>query len=233
MKIHSQIFIMLALFIIYSGFASADQQNLNSQLSQFLNTYSQSLTAQGYRSEFKIGNIDPRLQLKTCESAVIFSFKRDPIFQNSVTVKTECNDQHPWKLFIGIKFNIYGKVIAAAAPISRGQLITSSQLKIEEEIINKGRYLAFTNLEEVQGMVAKQSIRTGSVIRPRQLKAPLLIKRGDNVVIVASNPNISVKMMGTALMDGRYGEQISIKNNQSHRIVRAKVTQSGYVSVIM
>ncbi|NEP50997.1 MAG: flagellar basal body P-ring formation protein FlgA, partial [Moorea sp. SIO3C2] len=51
------------------------------------------------------------------------------------------------------------------------------------------------------------------------LEQPLLIKRGDSVVVTARTGTLTVKMPGTALMDGHRGEQISVRNKQSNRVV--------------
>ncbi len=62
---------------------------------------------------------------------------------------------------------------------------------------------------------------------------PILIKRGDAVTITAEGDGLSVKMPGVAMSDGRRGEQIRIKNNNSAKIVDAQVTEPGEVAVPM
>jgi flagella basal body P-ring formation protein FlgA len=52
-------------------------------------------------------------------------------------------------------------------------------------------------------------------------------------VIMASTQGIMIKMRGTAMQDGELGQQISVKNNQSKRIVKARVSDSGLVSVTL
>ena len=93
-------------------------------------------------------------------------------------------------------------------------------LQTKDDVINRGRYTGYTNAKAIIGMLAKRTIRSDAIIQSNQLKAPNLIKRGDNVIITASNSAISVKMNGTALMDGALGEQISIRNNQSKRLFK-------------
>ncbi|WP_068760288.1 flagellar basal body P-ring formation chaperone FlgA, partial [Oleiphilus sp. HI0128] len=88
-------------------------------------------------------------------------------------------------------------------------------------------------LSDVEGMVARRSIRPGSTIQPGHLTPPKLVKRGDNVVIVASNSAISVRMNGTAMTDGALGQQIPVQNLQSKRVVKARVSEPGLVIITL
>jgi flagella basal body P-ring formation protein FlgA len=65
------------------------------------------------------------------------------------------------------------------------------------------------------------------------LDAPLVIKRGDTVSMEANIGGITVKTSGTAISDGRIGQQIRVKNNQSARVINAKVIGSGQVQSVL
>jgi len=63
--------------------------------------------------------------------------------------------------------------------------------------------------------------------------APKLIRRGDQVVIVATTGGISVRMAGTAMADGRRDEQITVKNKSSNRLIKVRVVAPGTVQAVM
>ena len=153
--------------------------------------------------------------------------------QSNLTVLAECKDKRPWKLYITTKFNVLGTVVYSASSVPRGHTLQRSDLELKEEIINKSYNANFNDINDVVGMVAKRSIRYGSVIQASLLQAPKLVKRGDDVVIMASTQGIMIRMRGTAMQDGKLGQQISVKNNQSNRIVKARVSDTGLVSVIL
>jgi len=233
MKISRQIYTLLILFICNPAYSIEQAGNLRDQLKSFLDDESGALAEKGYRSEYKVGNIDPRLNLKPCTSDIDFAFNRQPISQNNVTVLASCEDVQPWKLYISVTFNIFGPVIIASETIHRGQIISPLQLEARDEVVNKHNHASFSDKAHIEGMIAKRSIRSGAIIQANQLKPPKLVKRGDNVVIVASNNAISVRMNGTALMDGSLGQQISVRNNQSERVVRARVNKTGLVTITL
>jgi flagella basal body P-ring formation protein FlgA len=233
MKNSRQILNVFILFFSSQCFSSAISADLKTKITDFLEVYDANIAEEGYRSEYKIGNIDPRLAARTCSNALELSFNRKPIEQSNVTILAKCSDHKPWKLYIRVEFDIYGRIITASETISRGTLITESMLNEQDQIINKGRHTGFSSTEKVTGMIAKRTIRNSMVISANQLKAPSLIKRGDSVIITAANSAISVSMNGTALMDGKLGQQISIRNTASKRIIKGRVTDKGHVLVAL
>ena len=233
MKNSRQILLYILLFIASPCVASTQAPALNAQLTQFLTAQQAQLAEKGFRSEFIIGNIDPRFNEKSCREPIEFSLNRSPLNQANLTALAACNDEQPWKLYISLTFNVYGEVVYAANTLPRGHTIQLSDLQVKEEVINKHYYASFSQKSDVVGMITKRSIRQGSSIQANLLQAPKLIKRGDDVVIVASTQSIMIKMRGTAMEDGELGEQITVKNNQSAKVIKAKVAESGLVSVTL
>ena len=233
MKISRQIFILMMLFISSASFSNDTATTLSTQLDTFLKSTQSEIAVSGFRSEFDIGNIDPRFNKKKCDEEIVFSLNRSPLTQANLTVLAECKDQTPWKLYITAEFNVFGNIVYAANSVPRGHTLQRSDLVIKEEIINKNYYTNFNEINDVVGMIAKRSIRHNSVIQANSLQAPKLVKRGDDVVIMASTQGIMIRMRGTAMQDGELGQQISVKNNQSDRIVKARVSDTGLVNVTL
>tara|TARA_R110001592_G_scaffold60539_1_gene184145 strand:+ start:2066 stop:2767 length:702 start_codon:yes stop_codon:yes gene_type:complete len=233
MKISRQIFILILLFISSKGFSATTEYNLSTQLNNYLITQQNEIAEKGYRSDFDIGNIDPRFNEKSCTLPLEFSLNRSPLSQANLTVLSECKDETPWKIYITTKFNVYGNVVYASSTLPRSHTIQRQDIEVKEVAINQHYYASFSNIDDVVGMIAKRSIRHGSVIQANLLQAPKLIKQGDDVVIMASTQGIMIRMRGTAMQDGELGQQISIKNNQSERIIKARVSDSGLVSVTL
>ena len=222
-------------FLLGSCLCLADNQaqNLDTELLRFLKNHADELAAKGFRSEYTIGNIDPRLTIKQCANPLSLSFNKEPIKQNNTTVLVECDDKQPWKLFISVTYNIYSQAVVANQPISRGTSIDASMLALKDQIINQNHYPYYSNPTELQGMRAKRTIRSGATITPDQLQTPSLISKGDSVIIIAANDVISVRMKGIALSDGVQGEQISIRNSQTERIVKARVIDNNRVLIAL
>lgn len=210
-----------------------NQVSIETMVNEFLEETALTYAEKGYRSDFKVGNIDPHLSSKKCSTPLSLSMNRRPSEQNRLTIEVKCSDARPWRFYVSTEFNLFAHIVVAAQSIRRGQTLQTHDLAMRESIINKSMYTHYKRIEDVAGMVAKRSIRGDATIQPSHLSPPTLVKRGDDVMIVASNDAISVRMKGTALSDGMLGQQISVKNLKSKRIVRARVSQPGLVKITL
>ncbi len=233
MNFHRLFLSLLLLVIAVPTHARSQDGSVNNQLRQFISAYVAELAAKGFRVESEIGNIDPRLHFGDCEGNLNFDFNRNPIEHAQTTVAVECDSNAPWQLFVRTEIRIYDEVVIAPNAIPRGSVIGIGMLDLTEKQINRGGYGHYSEAVLVEGMVAKRTIRAGSIIKPAMLQAPQLVSRGDQVVIVAANESINIRMNGTALSDGAKGEQISVRNNHSDRVIRAKVVKKGKVQVYL
>lgn len=136
-------------------------------------------------------------------------------------------------MFIPVKIEIFGQVVVATTSIPKNTLIQARHVSLSEQQVNVTRYASYDAVDLVTGMLTKRTIRQGSVITPSRLEAPQLISRGDQVIISANSDVIAIQMKGEALNSGALGEQISVKNLSSNRVIRAQVVERGKVSVLM
>jgi len=84
-------------------------------------------------------------------------------------------------------------------------------------------------LANVVGQSSRRSLRAGDVLRVGSLAAPVVVKRGDGVVMVARQDGIEVSMAGEALDAGARGAVVRVKNSASGQVVRMRVVGAGAV----
>jgi flagella basal body P-ring formation protein FlgA len=84
-------------------------------------------------------------------------------------------------------------------------------------------------LANVVGQSSRRSLRAGDVLRAGSLAAPVVVKRGDGVVMVARQDGIEVSMAGEALDAGARGAVVRVKNSASGQVVRMRVVGAGAV----
>jgi flagella basal body P-ring formation protein FlgA len=80
----------------------------------------------------------------------------------------------------------------------------------------------------VVGLSGKRMLRAGEVLRMALLAAPMVVKRGDAVTIVARSEQIEVSMAGEALDSGARGALVRVRNANG-AVLRARVTGEGTV----
>lgn len=88
-----------------------------------------------------------------------------------------------------------------------------------------------TEIDDAIGMEIKRPLRAGHAIRSRDLKKPVLVGRGDLVLLEMRTRAMSLTSRGKALEDGSLGESIRIENMQSKRTITGTVVGHRTVKV--
>lgn len=207
------------------------RQQLTVAIDEFMNTWSEhaKLSAQT-KVNYQISGLDPRLKLSPCNDTPRISTSQK-FRAGKLTLKTECRLPHPWKIYVSVHVERLHPVVISTRTMSRDKVIENQDLRLKTENIDRLNFGYFTSIEAVAGMITKRNLQQGSVLSPNQLVPPRLINKGDSVLIEAANSRVRVKMPGLAMSDGRKGQQISVRNTQSRRVIRAEVVAAGIVKV--
>lgn len=180
-----------------------------------------------------IGQLDPRLRLSSCATPLQVSFPRGSRLSGNTTVGVRCRKPKPWTVYVPLRISLFKKVVVTTRPVSRGLPLKRDDLMLQNrDLANLTRdYL--TDPKLAVGMVARRPLSMGSVLSPDMLQAPRLIRRGEQITIIAKSAGLEVRMAGEALADGARGEIIRVRNLLTKKVIQAVVTETGIVKVRM
>lgn len=170
--------------------------------------------------------LDPRLNFPDCPDLVI-KVQGSPIGRASALAR--CSGPHPWSATLPARVGVSMPVVVLTRPLSRGAVIMAGDIKLARRDLGdlRGQYLMA--LTDALGAEAKRDLDVDAALAPRHLKVPLAVKRGDQVSIVSQQGMVIVHATGIALDHGMQGDQISVRNNQSERVIRVWVVGPGQV----
>ena len=97
-------------------------------------------------------------------------------------------------------------------------------------VLNQGYY---ENIDQLSGMVLSRSILRGQYLHPGMLSKPRWVRRGQTITILAKTGQVAIRVKGKALMDGRQGELVRIKNTSTNKELRGIVVAEGVVKVTL
>jgi len=183
------------------------------------------------RRNIEINTLDPRLNLAPCEDALDLESPDSISNKQKFSIKVNCSNPQSWSVYVPVNIHYYGPVVVAQRHLSRNQKLSRNDVQIQEMEIAHINNSYFSRLQQVDGMIVKRPWRAGRALQPNMLHAPHLVKRGESVMIVASDPRFSIRMKGEALMPGAIGERIKVKNTSSKRTIEAIVIARGIVQI--
>jgi flagella basal body P-ring formation protein FlgA len=183
--------------------------------------------------EFRVGHIDSRHHMIKCTHALEVNRPEHARENGNSTVKVKCNDRNAWQVYVPVRIYEYVDVLVAKHALPRGSYLQKSDVITSRKDISRLHGGYFTNLNDISDMVIKRSLRKGRVLTPGVISPPRLVKRGESVTILAKSGGLTIRVKGRALMDGKKGDRIRVKNMRSKRDLHATVVSSGTVQVNM
>lgn len=151
---------------------------------------------------------------------------------NRLRFDVRCEGPGGWDIPVTVKPDIYLPVLVANSPLERGQVVNADSITIKKLNVSSLRGEYVTEPNDVIGMTAKRRIRDRQPITLSQLESPLLVERGQRVLMIAAQNGVEARTMGEAMKKGRKGEIIKVKNEASGRVVSAIVSDSGVVTMV-
>lgn len=185
------------------------------------------------RYEIRINPLDPRLRLAACDSDLTQSLESPAQPVGRVTVRVSCEGSSPWTVFVPAQVRLFRQIIVATRPLKRDTVLGPVDVALIEQDVGPLSRGYLTSAEQAIGKKLTRPLQADQVLTPASLQLAESVRRGDQVVISARSGTITVRMPGEALSDGTLGEQISVRNQGSQRVVRARVIGPGQVEVEM
>lgn len=206
-----------------------EHAHIISTVKRFISSHVQKI----HKGEFtiKVGRIDPRHRLARCSLPLEAQLTGNNFRSSAMTVAVRCAKPSPWLLYVPGKVSIYKTVFIARHTITRGRRILASDLHKSRRDITTLHYGYIDNQREIVGKIARRVVFANTVLKPQMLSLPLLVKRGQTVILIAETHGIQVRMSGKALGSGPAGHSIRVRNLSSRRIVEGIVVKSGVVKI--
>jgi flagella basal body P-ring formation protein FlgA len=183
--------------------------------------------------EVSVANLDTRLRLAKCASAPHQEITSPRPYGSNVSVKVSCDSPRPWTIYVPARIETFAEVAVVARSLARGAVLTPEDVVLRRMSTSQGGFGLVFDSQQVIGNELRRRLDAGEPVRSSHIKAPQVVRRGDRVILEASTAGISVVTTGTALANGKVGEQIQVRNEKSARVVDAEIIGPGKARVAL
>ncbi|WLD57054.1 flagellar basal body P-ring formation chaperone FlgA [Salinispirillum sp. LH 10-3-1] len=224
--------ILFCLLLLPLPATALDRDQLTAELSEhirkaILDHYS-GATAEKINIDLTLPNAVSLLE--ECSAPLHVTASRNQWIGN-VRLRVACEAEQNWTTHVVASVGMRLPVVVLSRSLPRNSVLTETDITLQELNIADQHQGFYLDADAVIGSALARDLGLGYVLHSRVLNAPKLVSRGDAVTIRATGGGISVSMAGTALTDGVEGRQISVRNNNSGKVVRAWVIGRGLVEV--
>lgn len=173
------------------------------------------------------GMIDPRLRLPACPALDV---GLPGTGAPAMTAKVTC-PAPSWTIYVPVRLHAWTRAVVAATNLAPNTALTAADLA-------RGRVDRFaspgglvSDPARARGRILRVGLMAGAPILQSFLDRPVLVHRGEKVLMSVTGGRMVVRDMAVALEDGRAGQTITVRNPESGKIVEATVARDGTVAV--
>lgn len=169
--------------------------------------------------------VDPGLRMPACSEGLSAHVGHRGVAELS------CAGPMAWKLFVPVKVSRLGETLVLARPLAAGQTVNIDVLRVETRDQAGLAAGALAHPDQAIGRIAARALAAGSPLMSSDLRSPRLVRRGDQVTLIARRGGLEVRSLGRALGDAGEAEQVNVENSSSRRQVRGMVNARGEVEI--
>lgn len=173
---------------------------------------------------------DERLRLPACGTPLAASVAPGTRSPAQLTVEVRCTAP-AWRQYLSVRVRAAETVVVAARPIPRLATLQADDLQVVERELSTLGTGWFRTPEDAIGRIAQRPIGAGEVVAPTNARAPAIVKRGQEVTVIAGTGGFNVRTRGVALTDAGVAERIRVRNPASGRQVEGIVRSADLVEV--
>ncbi len=175
----------------------------------------------------EIGAIDPRLRLPPCPALAVALPETSA---TAMTAKVACPSPE-WTIYVPVRLHAWIEAVVAATNLAPNTELTADDLSRGRVDMFASSGAPITEPARVEGKTLQVGLLAGAPILASFLKAPLVVHRGEKVLLTLTDKTMVVRDTAVALDDGRIGDTIAVENPESRKIVHATVARDGTVAV--
>jgi flagellar basal body P-ring formation protein FlgA len=182
--------------------------------------------------EVRMGRLDPRLRLAACDGKLEAFLPPGAQGMGNTTVGVRC-PAPSWTLYLSAQVIVQGQVLVTTRPLARGERLTEEHVQLVERDLASLPRGYFDDPQPVLGQQARRHLAADTVLNPQLIEAPRLVRRGEEVTLVADSNGFAIRSRGQAMADGSSGEVIRVRSRDSKRIIEGRVLSAGVVKVTL
>lgn len=175
--------------------------------------------------------LDSQLALPQCPKPLATIISETAQVLGPVSVGIRCGEGRLWTIYVRAEVSAQQEVPVLAGPLARNSIISRNDLKMVSQPLQADSNGIILDPDQIVGMELTRSLDANSPLKVNQLRLPKVVKRGQQVTMVAGIKGLEVRIQGKALGDAVAGERVTVANTDTGKRIEGVALADGTVSV--
>lgn len=176
------------------------------------------------------GRLDPRLMLAACDGELTPHLAPGASVRARTTVGVRCAGSRPWSVYLPVDVAADTPVLVTRRPLARGEVPVAGDFDREQRRVPGLASGFVTDPSALGTRKLRRPLSVGQALSLDALEPIPLVRRGQQVTVVARAGGIDVRVAGIALADAGAGDRLRLQNPVSGRTIEGTVQPDGSVA---
>jgi len=177
--------------------------------------------------EIVVGAIDTRLRLPSCPAIEV---SLPPTNAAVMTAKVECSAPS-WTIYVPVRLHAWVDAVVASTNLTPNTKLTADHLTRGRVDMFASSSPLLTEAAQAQGKILRVGLLAGAPVLSPFLELPIVVHRGQQVLLTLTDSNMIIRTTALALEDGRSGDSITVENPDTKKTMQAVVAGDGTVEM--
>ena len=175
--------------------------------------------------------LDGRLRLAQCAQPLESFLQTPGALTGHTTVGVRCTSHNSWTVYVQVALEQEISVVVLRRPLARRSRIDATDVELQVRRVPGIGSNFFSDLTILEGRRLRRALPAGAAVTADALASEVLIKRGQQVTLLAANQGIQIRAQGQALGEGAVNDRIRVQNVNSLKIVEGVIADAATVRV--
>ncbi len=175
--------------------------------------------------------LDPRLRLSPCPQPLAATPGGDGALRAEMAVTVRCAGERPWSLYLVVRVESEVPVLVARRALPRDATPAPGDFAVETRRVPGFASHYVGDPAALAGRRLRRPVGVGELLASDALLIAPLVRRGEQVTLLARSSTFEIRVAAIALADGRPEEHIRVQNQVSQRVIQGVVRGPGLVEV--
>ena len=148
-----------------------------------------------------------------------------------MTVGVRCTAAAPWTIYVPVTVEVEVPVLVLRRALARRARVMLTDVEPQVRRLPGSAANFITDIASLQGHRLKRALPAGTAITVDALTPDILVRRGQQVTLIAAVGGIEIRAKGNALTEGGVQDRVRVQNVTSLKVVEGVVESDSVVRV--
>jgi flagella basal body P-ring formation protein FlgA len=178
-----------------------------------------------------VGALDSRLRLIPSAEPLKAALPPGATFRARMTVAVSCPAPTNWTVYVPVSIETQTSVLVLRHAAGRGARLSTEDVEVQTRTVSGAGDDYLTEPAELEGRTLKRPLGAGAAVTADAMVADSLVKRGQQVTLLAAAGGMEVRARGVVMNDAPAAGRVKAQNLCSGRIVEGIVESPDVIRI--